>query len=204
MLLSLSTDSSAQLYGGIKASFSIPFNEQQLNKYDDAEDNFIYSVRFIEQDYTPTISIVGYYRQDLVYFQTELGYRRARTKFLATDLIDLNDITITEYVKTTHILDIPLVAGIRLDRFKLGVGPIFSFILSENAIFENVEFFEERRGNLEAGFSFNVGVLLYRIHIDLSYRYQFRGVADYLYWRSAANGFHDPVQYLDLGMGFFF
>jgi len=192
------------LYGGVKAAYSIPFNEQHEIKYDDALDNFIYRVKFIEQDYTPTVSIVGYYRKDLVYFQTEIGYRRAKTKFLADNYIDLDNITTTEYVKKTHSLEFPLVAGVRLDRFKLGVGPVFSFIISENPIFEDVDFFEERRSNLETGFSFNVGILLYRIHLDVSYKYQFGGVADYLYWRQDFKGFSDPVQYLDVGMGFYF
>lgn len=192
------------MYGGIKAAYSIPFNRQEIIKYDDAQDNFIYQVRFVEQDFTPTVSLVGYYRKDLIYFQTELAYRRAKTKFVADNYIDLDNITTTEYVKTTHTLDIPLIAGLRLDRFKLGVGPVFSFIISENAIFEDIAFFQERRSNIESGFSFNVGVLIDRIQIDLSYKYQFNGVADYLFWRGDAKGFNDPVQYIDIGMGFFF
>jgi hypothetical protein len=194
----------AQTYFGIKGTYSIPFNRPHEIKYDDADDLFIYRVNFIEQDYTPTVSLVTYYRKELIYLQGELAYRRAKTRFSADNFIDLQNITNTSVVKTTHSLDIPLIAGIRLDRFKLGVGPMFSIILSENELFGDIEFFEERRSSVEAGFGFQTGIVLYRLHVDLTYQFRFNGVGDYLYWRSDFRGFSDPVQFLDLGLSFFF
>lgn len=193
-----------QTYFGVKGTYSIPFNRPHEIKLDDANDLFIYRLTFIEQDYTPTVSLVTYYRNEVIYLQGELAYRRANTRFRAENFIDLENITNTSVTKTTHSLDIPLIAGVRLDRFKLGAGPMFSVILSENELLPEVEFFEERRNALEAGFGFQVGIVLYRLHVDLNYQIRFNGAGDFLYWRSNFSGFDDPIQYLDLGLAFFF
>ena len=188
---------------GIKGSYSLPFNTKQEIKYDDSQDFLIYRVNFLELDVSPTIALVGYYRNDLVYFQLELAYKRVRSRFLADNYVDLENITQTENVKQTHSLDFPLMAGIRIDHFKLGVGPTFSFIISENPIFQDVDLFEERRSSTEIGFGFTAGIVLYRLHVEMSYQYKFNGVGDYLYWRQDYRGFSQPVQFIELSMGIF-
>ena len=195
---------SSQTYFGVKGSFSIPFNRPHEFRFDDANDFFIFSVTFVEQDYTPTLSFVTYYRNDIIYLQGELAYRRTDTSFSFDNLIDLDNIISSSVEKRTHSIDLPLIAGVRLDRFKLGVGPTFSIILAENELFSDIDFFEERRSTIETGFGFQFGIVLHRFHVDLTYQYRFNGAGDYLIWRSSVQGFNDPVQYLDLGFSFFF
>lgn len=164
----------------------------------------MYRVNFIEQDYLPTLSLVSYYRNELVYFQSELGYKRVKTRFKADNYIDLDNITSLDHVKTTHSIDVPIIAGVRIDKFKLGVGPLFSFILSENEIFLDTDYFEEQRNTIETGFGFHFGILLTRLHLDISYQYRFNEIGDFLYWRKTHQGFSQAVQYLDIGLGIFF
>lgn len=189
---------------GLKGSYSIPFNSIQEIKYDDRQDFLIYKVNFIEMDVAPTIALVAFYRKELIYFQADLAYKRVRTRFMADNYIDLENITQTQNVKTTHSLDLPLVAGIRLAQFKLGVGPTFSYILKENELFADIPYFEERRSQIETGFGFHLGLVLTRLHLDLSYQYRFNGVGDYLYWRKDFRGFSQPVQFIELGLGLIF
>lgn len=194
----------AQLYYGFKGNYSIPFVDSQEIKYDDADDFLIYRVNFIDQSVAPTISLYGYYRKDLIYFQSELIYRQVKSRFIADNYVDLTNITRIENIKITKSIDVPIIAGLRVDRFKLGFGPSFSFIISENKIFQDIELFEEQRSRVESGFGFYFGVVLYRLHVDLSYQYKFNGVGDYLYWRGAYKGFSQSVQFIDLGMAFIF
>ena len=155
-------------------------------------------------DVSPVISAYAHYLKDVLYFQSELGYKRTKTRFIAENYLDLENITKTENVKTTHTLDMPLIAGVRLSKFKLGCGPTFSFILKENPIFQDIKYFEEKRDNIEMGFGFHAGVVLYRIHVDVSYQYRFNGVGDYLYWRDTFRGFSQTVQFIDLGIALVF
>jgi len=199
-LLLLSTGVQAQFSYGVKGSYALPFNRSQVLKYDDAQDFFIYSLTFEEQDVAPAFSLVGHYREELVYFQLELGYKKVRTRYTADDYIDLDNITQSSRVKTTASIDVPFFAGIRSDKLKLGVGPYFSFIVRDNVLFEDIVFFEERRSRMEMGFGFQFGLVLYRMHLELGYQYRFNEVGDYLYWRERYMSFNQPVQYLELGL----
>jgi len=181
----------------------LTFNHPQEIKYDDANDFFIYRVNFLEQDVAPYLSLAVYHRYELVYFQLDLSYRRTSATFRALNLIDLDNITETEYTKKTHSIDLPFVAGVRYDRFKFGVGPVFSVIVGENPIFSDTSFFEERRDRIEKGFGFHIGAIFERLHLDVNYQYRFNQVGDYLYWRNVHKGFSQPIQYLDIALGVF-
>jgi len=196
--------SNAQLYYGIKGTYSLPFTRSQEIKYDDAKDFLTYKVRFIEQDVSPMISGFLYYRNDIMYLQGELGYREVKTRFSSIDYVNFDNEIPIESVKKTRYLHIPLTAGIRFNNFKFGAGPVFSYILQQNEIFKEIPNFEERRRKMESGFAFNFGIVLYRLHLDLSYEYQFAGVGEYLYYRLDSKGFKNQAQFINLGLGLVF
>jgi len=200
-------DLSAQFYAGVKGSYSIPFVRSQELKYDDQDDFLMYKVRFIEQDVTPTLSAFAYYRNELIYIQGEVGYRKVKSKFSSIDylsFLDDYDLTPSAHTKETNYIIVPITGGVRFHNFKFGCGPVVSFIASENKIFEDLQYFEEKRRNVEYGFSFSAGLALYRLHIDISYEYQFEGVGDYFYFREASKGFTNQTQFVNIGLGFLF
>ncbi|NNE26700.1 MAG: outer membrane beta-barrel protein [Saprospiraceae bacterium] len=194
----------AQLYFGVKGTYSLAFTRPEEIKYDDAQDFLTYKLDFIEQDVSPGISAFAYFRNELLYLQGEIGYRRVKSRFRATSFINPADIESNNFIKETHYLLIPISAGVRIDRFKIGAGPVFGFIVDQNSIFQNEENFEERRRSLDGGFAFNFGLSLYRLHIDLSYEYQFYTVGDYFYYRADEKGFRNQAQFINLGLGFLF
>jgi len=194
----------SQLYLGVKGSYTLSFSRSQEIKYDDTQDFLTYKIRFIEQDVSPSVHVFAYYRNDLIYIQGEIGYRNIKTRFSSTNFLSLDNLTPIEVIKKTDYLIFPISAGLRVENFKFGVGPVFSIIVGENPIFEEIESFEERRTRVESGFAFNFGMALYRLHIDLSYEMKFNSVGDYLYYRKDSKGFDNPVQYLSVGLGFLF
>lgn len=194
----------AQFYAGVKGSYSIPFVRSQEIKYDDHLDFLMYKVRFVEQDVSPTISAFAYFRNELLYLQGEVGYRRVRSRFTSINYLNYDDLTPSVQTKETNYIVLPISAGIRFQNFKFGVGPVVSIIAKENKIFEDLQFFEEKRGKTEYGFSFSGGLALNRLHIDISYEFQFEGVGDYFYFRDASNGFSNQTRFLNLGLGYLF
>ena len=197
-------ESVAQLYGAVKVTYSLPFIRSQKVKYDDHLDFLLYKVRFIEQDVSPTISAFAYFRNELLYLEGGIGYRRVRSKFSSIDYLNYEDLTPQLETKETNYFVIPITTGIRFENFKFGFGPVVSIIASENKIFENLQFFEERRDNVEYGFSINAGLALYRLHIDISYEYQFNGVGDYFYFRGDRKGFTNQSRFVNIGLGYLF
>ena len=197
-------EAQSQLYYGIKGGYSIPLAQPSSLELDDARDFFIYRLSFTNQTSSASPALVGYYRNDLIYFQSELQYRNIKTTFLAENFIDLNDITTESRTRITKSIRIPIIAGIRIDRYKLGVGPTFSVILADNDLFQDVSFFEENRSRVETGFGFHLGIILYRLHLDFSYQVQFNQVGDYLKWRGDRIDFKRPISFIDLGLALMF
>lgn len=204
MSIFLSKRMDAQVYFGIKGSYSIPFIRSSELKLDDFQDFIVYKIKFIEQDVTPTISAFTYYRNEIIYLQGEIGYRRVRSRYSSINYLNFSDLTPINRTKETNYIVIPLTAGLRFENFKFGAGPVISVITSENEVFEGLEYFEERRSSTEYGFSFTVGMALYRLHIDLSYEYQFNGVGEYFYFRENNQGFQQQSQFLNIGLGYLF
>lgn len=203
-VLFISNQLDAQFYAGIKGSYAIPFVKSQEIKYDDHLDFLMYKVRFVEQDISPTISGFAYFRNEMIYLQGEVGYRRVKSKFTSINYLNYYDLTPTTQTKETNYIILPISAGVRFHNFKFGCGPVVSIIASENKIFEDLEFFEEKRERTEFGFAFNAGLALNRLHIDISYEFQFEGVGDYFYFRGANNGFSNQTRFVNLGLGYLF
>lgn len=194
----------AQFYAGVKGSYSIPFVKSQELKYDDHQDFIMYKVRFVEQDISPTISGFVHFRNELLFLQAEVGYRKVKSKFTSINYLNYYDLTPTTETKETNFIILPITAGVRFHNFKFGCGPVVSFIASENKIFQDLEFFQEKRGRTEFGFSFSAGLALNRLHIDIGYEFQFEGVGDYFYFRDANNGFSNQTRFVNLGLGYLF
>jgi len=146
---------------------------------------------------------MGYYEQGKVYVQLETMYKQSRSRFSAIDWSTIDRTTYNE-TKVTHFLVVPCLAGYRLENFKLGMGPIFSFILDENTLFEAIPEFTERRRNLETGVSMNVGLKLQRLHIDVNYELHFNKVADFVVFKQAQSGFAQSPGFFTLGMSYLF
>ena len=189
-----------QIKLGVKASYSLPFNRYQEIKYDDWQDFLIYKVGFREQDVSPSFGLFSYYNNGLLYFQGEVNYRNIKSRFTKQSFI-LDEIIDQNETKSTHYITIPVSAGLIFDNFKAGVGPIFSFIVKENPIFQDLLYFEERREEIEAGFTFSFGLMISNIHIDLIYEYHFAGVGEYFYFREDNWGFKDQPKFLTLSLG---
>ena len=192
---------SGQFHYGIKGSLGLSFNKAELNRYDDKDDFLVYELRYLDQDILPTIALSAFYKQGWVYFQSDIGYGRVKTNFRGNNYFDLNQITSDIKSKTTHSIDVPVLAGLSINQFKLGVGPIFSFLLSENAVIPDIAEFEERRSSIENGFLFQAGIIINKLHIELSYDYRFNQIGDYLYFRGVNNKFDQSIQYIRMGVG---
>lgn len=190
-----------QVHVGAKVAYSLSFGRSETLLFEDAEDLLAFEVKFSEEDVRPLMGLLAYYEQGKVYVQTEFLYKQTRSNFKAIDWRTLEQTTYRE-PKVTNFIQIPIQAGYRLGNLKLGVGPVFSFILSENDLFDEVRIFEERRRGYEAGFGFNVGLKFYKLHVDLSYEKHFNRVADYVIFKQQQSGFGQSPGYLSIGLAY--
>lgn len=194
----------AQTYFGIKATYGLSFAKGETNKYDDVQDFLLYKIDLIDQDIYPSLSVFGYYRNDPIYIQAELGYRRTDLNFSIIDALMFENLVPQKKTKRTHQVLFPIHAGVQIQNIKLGAGAYVSRVISENTVFEELDFFEERRRKLETGFSINMGLVFQRLQLELNYEIQTSGIADYFYFRGDKKGFKQDVQFVNLAIGFLF
>jgi len=187
-----------QLRLGVKADLSLSFNRQQEIFYDDFNDFLLYKLTVLEQDVGMGLGIVGYAENEYLYFQPEITFKQIKTGFLLESFIvdaPYND----RIDKTTSFINIPIKAGVKVDKFKLGVGPMISFVADDTQVFSNDPRFEEKRRNVEMGFTFNLGVIQKWMHLEISYETRFNGIADYFYFRDTVAGFRGRPGYVHFG-----
>ncbi len=194
---------SAQVQVGFKAAYSLTFSRSSFLLFNDQEDRLTYEIIFRDEDVRPLYGIMSYYEQEKVFVQLEALYKQTRSAFTTIDWSDPEFPTFNE-TKVTNFVVVPTLAGYKLGNLKLGMGPVFSFIFSENSIFEEILEFEERRRPFEIGVSANVGLKLYRLHIDANYEYHFNRVADYFVFNQAQSGFAQSPGYFTLGISYLF
>ncbi len=186
---------------GVKSALTLSLAKAEQLLFDDPFDYLLYEVIFEEEDVSPSFGIFGITRDDNLFLQSELLYRNITSNF--SYIIWENNPAIERMeAKRTHFIVWPVIGGIEIQRFKFGVGPVFSFIISENEIFSEFKHFEERREWLEAGFSFNVGAIIYRLHLDFRYELHFNRVGDYFVFNELQSGFGQSPGYFSMGLAY--
>lgn len=195
------TSANGQLSFGLKTALSLSFAKTEALYLDDTEDFLLYEVHFKEEDVSPSFGVFGIMRDNDIFIQSELLYRNISSNFEYI-IWENNPPVMDVDVKRTHFIAWPIMGGFQVQNFKFSTGPIFSFIIAENEIFKNFKHFSERREWLESGFAFNIGVVAYRLHIDLRYEIHFNRVADYAIFQNLQSGFGQSPGYLSIGLGY--
>lgn len=194
----------SQVQFGFKANYALSFNKSAELKYDDKFDFLDYKVKFIEQDISPVISGFVLYKNEIIFLQGEIGYRTIKTRFSYINYLTYDNLIPLLETKVSHSIIIPILAGVNIDNFTIGAGPIFSFIAKENDIFSSILDFEERSIRFNPGFRIGMGLQFYRLYFDLSFEQQFNGVAEAFYYRGDNKGFDQQSQFINFGLGYLF
>ena len=200
----LSIDAKTQVYFGLKANYALSFNRSAEIKYDDRFDFLDYKVKFLDQDISPTITAFVFYTKDIIFLQAELGYRTVKTRFSFIDFRTADNLMPQFDNKVKRSIMIPVMAGVSVDRFKFGLGPVLSFVINENQIFQSFEMFEERSRSFNGGFRIGASMQLYHLYFDLSFEQRFNGVAESFYYRGDNKGFSEQSQLINFGLGYLF
>lgn len=192
-------DVSAQLRLGVKTDLSLSFNRQQEILYDDFNDFLLYRLTVLEQDLGVGFGLVGFAENEYLYFQPEITFKRITTGFQLESFI-IDQAFEDRIDKTTYFINVPIKAGFKLDKFKFGLGPMFSIVADDTPIISQDPRFEEKRDRVEAGFTFNFGLIQDWLHFEITYETRFNGIADFFFFRDTRAGFRGRPQYLHFSL----
>lgn len=212
ILLALSGFLSAQLMIGPKVSFSKSFVGTSEQLYDNNQNLVIYRLELNKQQVFPTVGMVANYRftngfvnRNLSAFaQIETLFSYRRTHFTFENFLSNADPRTSTLVKGVSFIRFPVLGGLSYKSLKFGIGPIFSFLTSEEKVFGLYPNIDERFRSFEPSASVLVGYRVDDFILDLSYEYHFNGVSEFIYYKNRISGFKEQPHYLALNATYLF
>lgn len=185
---------------GIKSSLNLSFNKTSLVQLDDELDFLTYELSFVEEDLSPSLGVFGLFENDLVFVRCDILYRQAKSRFRHVDYRNHEDLSPKTSLRLTRYIVSPIQMGLRLENFRFGAGPIFSYKLSRNNAFTEIDYLVEREKKLQGGWHLGLGIELNRLMVEIQYEQRFHGVADGLYYRGNPHPFDQTSRYVNLGL----
>lgn len=207
---------SSFLYGqmmlGVKTSYTNSFVGSSEQLYDNSQDFVIYRLELDRQQVLPSIGIIAYYefvngfenRNLTAYAQIESLFNYRRTHFTFENYLSNASPAIRAYRKGVGFIRFPVLGGLEYKFLKFGIGPIFSFVISEEKVFTSFPNIDERFRTFEPAASALLGVRVDDFVLDISYEYHFNGVSEFIYYRDQVSGFKEQPHYLSLNASYFF
>lgn len=127
-----------------------------------------------------------------------------RTHFTFENYLTNANPRISNHAKGVSFVRFPILGGLEYKSLKFGVGPIFSFLTSEEKVFGRYPNIDERFRIFEPSASVLLGYRIDNFVLDLSYEYHFNGVSEFIYYKNRISGFKEQPHYVSLNVTFLF
>ncbi len=121
----------------------------------------------------PDYMMVGYHlglvaqvQAGTLFIQPEALYTLTRNDI---DVYDLNSGNPATFEQRLNRLDIPVLIGLKLKAFKLGVGPVMTFLISEDSDLHEITEYDLKMNNATLGYQAGIGLDIGHFTIDLKY-----------------------------------
>ncbi len=123
----------------------------------------------------------GFLRASLVgiFIQPELYFSSIATEYKVEDLSGTG--TAEQLVKQKiGRIDVPVLVGVKLGTFRLGLGPVGSIIVSDKSDLTDITGYEATLKSATFGYQLGAGVDIWKIGIDLRYEGNLTKLGDHL------------------------
>jgi hypothetical protein len=123
----------------------------------------------------------GFFRASLlgIFIQPELYFSSIATEYKVEDLSGTG--TAEQLVKQKiGRIDVPVLVGVKLGTFRLGLGPVGSIIVSDQSDLDDITGYEATLKSATFGYQLGAGVDIWKISIDLRYEGNLTKLGDHL------------------------
>ncbi|GAJ11517.1 unnamed protein product, partial [marine sediment metagenome] len=123
----------------------------------------------------------GFFRASLlgIFIQPELYFSSLSSEFKVEDLSGTG--TADQLVKQKiGRIDVPVLVGVKLGTFRLGLGPVGSIIVSDQSDLNDITGYEATLKSATFGYQIGAGVDIWKISIDLRYEGNLTKLGDHL------------------------
>jgi hypothetical protein len=115
------------------------------------------------------VGLIGQIQLFNFFIQPEALYTVTRNDIDIYDLSSANPDDAEQVTLTLNHIDIPIMLGLKGKVFKVGIGPVFTFHISDDSDLEKITHYDLQINNATVGFQAGIGFDIRKIAIDFKY-----------------------------------
>lgn len=194
----------AQHRFGAKANYGYVQSRSET-RYIIAESQAVsYNLRY--ESTSPMLSLGVFSQHDFgwLWLQNEILYTSFSQDFTIKSYIESDElINFDTQVEKNKYLDISIMSGLRFEKFRYGVGPVFHLFGDVESDLTSYDFYRQDIRRVTAGFQAGIGYDFKHVHIDFKYESVFRAAGDHIEFNDGRIvKFRQKPQVISLGIGF--
>jgi hypothetical protein len=139
-----------------------------------------------------------------LYIQPEVLYTVTRNDI---NIYDLNSVDPDDADPTTqklNRLDFPVMLGFKSKVFKAGIGPVVTFLISDDSDLEKITDYDLRLNKASIGFQAGIGFDIHKVALDLKYEGSLSKLGDGIRIGSEKMAFDSRISQFIFSVGLFF
>ena len=198
----------AQISLGVSTSYSLHSTGKQSQAVALSQQRLSDQIQYLGQDNAISFGLSNYASFDKLYFRTDIEYTSLQREYAISSLVGTEGDIFRDrktYTEQNHFIRIPISAGLQIDRFQVGLGPVFNFTIDQDDnLVKNTNLSHSSR-SFNTGFQYFLGYKLTRnIHINVSLEQSLSNLGnDFIYNDKGAQLNIRPVT-LRFGAAYFF
>lgn len=202
--LTMSHSAFSQFKIGVVGSYAMSLGEQTSKIFGTPEGAKSVEVAFLESKNLPSIGISLGRDFGPLFVNTEVQYRRNAFTLKIQNFLAIDE-PMNYIEETSSVIHVPITAGVKVGKLRLGVGPIFNF-QSEQSKNQVTRFnIEEKKRALQTGFLGSVGMDIGKhLRLGLRYEHSFTKVGDDYKYAGKKLPINSKLDYLTMSIGVFF
>ena len=174
----LTASSYGQFKLGVNASYNQTFGEQQTQSLLDTRGFEVYEFNYLGQENFYSLGLTGYAEKGILFFMPSVNFRSTTHNFQIMDYSESGAALVSSKIQTQSV-HIPVTAGLKFNKVRVGLGPDFNMILDSNEDLSSYEGISYNERSLRTGFHFTVGYdIIPNIRLGLNYEFAFYNVTN--------------------------
>ncbi|MFT6336725.1 MAG: hypothetical protein ACI86M_001322 [Saprospiraceae bacterium] len=194
----------SQLRIGVVGSYGISVGESTSKILGTPEGRESMDVGFLEAKNLPSIGISLTSDFGPLFATAEVHYRKNAYTFSIQNFL-LIDEPMNYIEETSSVIHIPVTAGVRVGKLRLGVGPIFNFQTDQSKGQLTGYDIEEKKRSLQTGFLGSIGLDIGKhLRVGVKYEHSFAKVGDDYKYAGKKLPITSTLNYLTFNVGMYF
>ncbi len=203
VLISMSTYSSAQFSFGVKASVGASLAKDETTYVGEVFDFIDHEVRYKGTNIVKTYGVFAMKKFNKVYATAELSYTHFKQNYDVRSFVQLGQQMRTPSERFGYV-DFQLMAGLRHDNFRFGVGPVMHRLVSHESELGFISGYNEKLRKQTYGMTAAVALDAGHFSLEIRYINNFRTIGDHIYYGDRNAGFSQKPNEVNFTLGYHF